>query len=204
MTTEIFAGLIWAFNLFIALCMAQAIGKSWIPAKHVGGWRRFMAWTGYLLSSLGLTWCIDIILLILLFQSGAMLFWNWGYLLLMINLLFLLFAFGLGKWAKGYHDTLLADPKDPGHPAYLYLHSHLQEITTYGLLGISLARFFGGGLTKNKTTRQIIGFFFVLCTLTFFISLGFILTALIVHHAAGGGSKAPSPPPEENGKQVAV
>ena len=47
---------IWCLNLGISVWNAYVTGKVWVEAKHAGGVRRFMAWMGYLMASVGFSW----------------------------------------------------------------------------------------------------------------------------------------------------
>ena len=62
---------IWCLNLGISVWNAYATGKVWVEAKHAGGVRRFMAWMGYLMASVGFSWDILVLVGILLQSFGT-------------------------------------------------------------------------------------------------------------------------------------
>src|SRR5262245_22550301 len=49
--------LVWVLNFGISVWNAYAVGKVWVEARMVGGWRRFMCWMGAIMSAVGFTWC---------------------------------------------------------------------------------------------------------------------------------------------------
>jgi hypothetical protein len=61
---------IWCLNLGISVWNAYVTGKVWVEAKHAGGVHRFMAWTGYLMASVGFSWDILVVVGILLHSLG--------------------------------------------------------------------------------------------------------------------------------------
>lgn len=56
-------GLVWVVNFAISFFNARTVGLVWVETKTIGGWQRFMAWMGAIMSASGFTWCYMIILL---------------------------------------------------------------------------------------------------------------------------------------------
>jgi hypothetical protein len=57
-------------NFGISWWNARVVGLDWIESKHLGGWIRFMAWMGWLMSALGFTWCYILILSLIARGTG--------------------------------------------------------------------------------------------------------------------------------------
>src|SRR2546421_7970171 len=86
--------LVWLLNFAISGWNAYAVGRAWVETKVVGGWPRFMAWMGAIMSASGFSWCY----LFLLVLGGHALGWlpddatnaaiSLGYILLIPGILF--------------------------------------------------------------------------------------------------------------------
>lgn len=61
MASALLVVLILAVNLFISYWNAKVVGQMWVETKRVGGWTRFMAYMGWIMSASGFTWCYLII-----------------------------------------------------------------------------------------------------------------------------------------------
>src|SRR5579871_6433094 len=48
---------LWIFNLLISFLNAWGVGRGWAEAKAQGGWARFMAWMGAIMTAIGFVWC---------------------------------------------------------------------------------------------------------------------------------------------------
>ncbi len=56
--------IVWVINFAISWWNARTVGLSWVETKAMGGFTRFMAWMGAIMSASGFTWCYLIILLL--------------------------------------------------------------------------------------------------------------------------------------------
>lgn len=56
-------GIVWIINMFISWMNARTVGLIWVETKQIGGWQRFMAWMGGIMSASGFTWCYLVVLL---------------------------------------------------------------------------------------------------------------------------------------------
>src|SRR6185369_7538625 len=96
--------LIWCLNLGISIWNSYATGKVWVEAKHAGGMRQFMAWMGYLMASLGFSWCIFLLVGYFLVSAGKVtpeqleLFFNLGYVMMVPGFLFSGYAIMFESW----------------------------------------------------------------------------------------------------------
>jgi len=57
-------------NFGISWWNARVVGLDWVESKHLGGWIRFMAWMGWLMSALGFTWCYVLVLALIANSAG--------------------------------------------------------------------------------------------------------------------------------------
>lgn len=63
--------LLWLLNFGISWFNAWAVGREWEETRQLGGWPRFVAWCGAIMSGSGFTWCFLIVL--------ALVAGNWPY-----------------------------------------------------------------------------------------------------------------------------
>lgn len=56
-------GIVWIINFAISWWNARVVGCMWVEAKVMGGFPRFMAWMGGIMSASGFTWCYLVVLL---------------------------------------------------------------------------------------------------------------------------------------------
>lgn len=56
--------LIWLINFGISYWNARTCGLVWVETKYQGGWKRFMAWMGAIMSASGFTWCYIVVFLL--------------------------------------------------------------------------------------------------------------------------------------------
>ena len=48
-------GFLWILNFGISWWNAYAVGVTWVETKNMGGYQRFMAWMGAIMSASGFT-----------------------------------------------------------------------------------------------------------------------------------------------------
>jgi hypothetical protein len=183
---------IWILNLVISCWNAYATGKVWVEAKHAGGGRRFMAWMGYLMASLGFSW--DILFLVgdVLVSMGkitpdqADLFFQAGYVMLVPGILFSGYAIMFQSWANAYRNHSIGNMGAAAYNTYANLHNTFNAIDNFPKAFGSVFKAFMGGRGKNKANGLIL-FAAILCILS-----GFILAALIVHRVAANDTEVPA------------
>ena len=90
----LFGIMILVLNLGISFWNARVAGISWVEAKQVGGWPRFMIWMACIQSAVGFTWCYTLIVAIgaeqlhYLSASQASLVMEMGYVLVLPGIIF--------------------------------------------------------------------------------------------------------------------
>ena len=97
----IIAFVLFFVNLGISIFNAYAVGYSWPNTKVTGGWPRFVAWCGAIMSACGFTWCYLLVLGLLAGATGFLPFeyvqiaFEIGYVVIIIPII----GSGLGIWA---------------------------------------------------------------------------------------------------------
>jgi glucose uptake protein GlcU len=125
---------IWCLNLGISVWNAYATGKVWVEAKHAGGVHRFMAWMGYVMTSLGFSWDILVLVGVLLHSLGkitsdqATLFFQAGYVLLVPGFLFSGYAIMFQSWANAYRNHSVVNMGVAAYNTYANVHNTFNAI----------------------------------------------------------------------------
>jgi hypothetical protein len=171
---------IWVLNLVISISNGRNVGRAWVESKHAGGGRRFMAWCGAIMTALGYTWCIMIVLAVLavvfhwLNPVGLDLYLNASYLLLIGPLLFTGYAITINSWANAYRATVEREGRAGAYGAAAY-NSFASAYNTYNAVtsvGDAAGKALGDikSLLRSKDAAQLV----------------FVLGLLVV--AFGGGT----------------
>jgi hypothetical protein len=183
---------IWCLNLGISIWNAYATGKVWVEAKHAGGVHRFMAWMGYIMASLGFSWDILVLVVILLQSLGkispdqATLLLQTGYVLLVPGFLFSGYAIMFQTWANAYRNHSVVNMGVAAYNTYANIHNTFNAIDSFPKAFGSVFKSFTGGSGKSKANGLIL-LVAVLCVLS-----GFIIAALIVHRVAASDTQVPA------------
>ena len=183
---------IWCLNLGLSIWNAYATGKVWVEAKHAGGLRRFMAWMGYIMASLGFSWDILVLVGIVLRSLGKItpdqeaLFFQAGYVLLVPGFLFSGYAIMFQSWANAYRNHSVVNMGVAGYNTYANIHNTFNAIDNFPKAFGSVVNSFTRGGGKGKASGLIL-FAAVLCLLS-----GFIIAALIVHRVAANDTQVPA------------
>ena len=183
---------IWCLNLGISIWNAYATGKVWVEAKHAGGMRRFMAWMGYVMASVGFSWDILVLVGILLRSLGKItpdqeaLFFQAGYVVLVSGFLFSGYAIMFQSWANAYREHSVVNIGVAAYNTYANIHNTFNAIDNFPKAFDSVFKSFTRGSGKGKASGLIL-FAAILCVLS-----GFIIAALIVHRVAASATQVPA------------
>jgi hypothetical protein len=193
-----FVVLVWLLNLGISIWNAYAVGLAWVETKHAGGWPRFMAWMGAVMSASGFSWCYLIILayaaqgLGWLTTDDVALLLQIGYVLLIPGILVSGMMIMLDSWARAYRSRRIADIGVAAWNTYAQIHNSYHAIR-------DLDRAFGSVVDslrdKSGSDRKGGGAALVLVFVLVILALvsGVITTAVIINRVAGS-----SPLPEQH------
>lgn len=188
-----FVILVWMLNFGISIWNAYAVGLAWVETKHCGGWPRFMAWMGAVMSACGFSWCYLIILcaaaqgLHWLTADDVALALEIGYVLLIPGILSSGLMITLDSWARAYRSRRISDIGIAAWNTYAQIHNTYHAIKdldqAFGSIVDSL-RDRGG--KKDGGASLIVVFVLVLVALL----SGVLTTAVIVSRVAGQNTLA--------------
>jgi hypothetical protein len=128
---------IWVLNLFLSIWNAYTTGKVWVEARHAGGGRRFMAWMGYLMASLGFSWNILLLAALVLRSTGVMthpqveLFIDTGYVLVIPGFLFSGYAIMFQSWANAYRNHSVRNMGVAAYNTFANLYNAYSAINSF-------------------------------------------------------------------------
>ena len=190
--------LVWLLNFGISIWNAYAVGLAWVETKHSGGWPRFMAWMGAIVSASGFSWCY---LIVLAFAAHGL---GWlrmdavtvalqlGYILLIPGILFSGMMITLDSWARAYRTRKIADIGVAAWNTYAQIHNTYHAIRDFDkAFGnvVDALRGSGKGSSGNSGDSDSDGggvavvVVFVLVILA--LLSGALTTAVIISRAAG-------------------
>jgi len=189
--------LVLVLNLGISFWNAYAVGTTWVEAKHAGGYRRFITWCGAIMTDIGFTWCILVILGLVANQVGWLnddstnLLFNMGYVFIVPFLLFAGFAITFDSWARAYRTEQhrAAHLGVAGWNTFASVYNTYNAVNTFG---DALGKIFDelGKMSKNKDSAQLV---LVLIIFIFSVGLGTLITYWLINHYAARDEPMPTP-----------
>jgi hypothetical protein len=186
---------IWILNLGISIWNAYAVGKAWVETKHYGGWPRFMAWMGAIMSASGFTWCYLLLLAFIAhevqwlndYQIEIMIYL--GYILLIPGILLSGLMITVDSWARAYRERTLASIGTAAYNTFAQIYNTYNAVNDFGRAFRSVTGFFGGE-SRDSKDRDGGGAAVLVVILVLLALLGGILTtAAIIHRVAASGPK---------------
>jgi hypothetical protein len=198
--------LVWLLNYGISVWNAYAVGVAWVETKHSGGWPRFMAWMGAIMSASGFSWCY---LIVLAFAAQGL---GWlelehitfalrlGYVLLIPGILFSGMMIMLNSWAKAYRTRKVGDVGVAAWNTYAQIHNSYHAIDSLGeALGGIVEALSKGSSSRNDKKGGAVAVILVFILVILALLSGVITTALIIRRVAGN-DQLKEPRPEEEMK----
>ncbi|TSC81745.1 MAG: hypothetical protein G01um101420_850 [Parcubacteria group bacterium Gr01-1014_20] len=179
--------LIMALNFAISWFNAWAVGKAWVETKAVGGWPRFMAWMGGIMSACGFTW-VYLFILALLAQAFGRLgpeeingMLSLGYLVIILPIIGSGLAITIDSWAHFWRRKSFGSGAVAGYNTFAQTYNTYQAIKT-----VPKAFEAVGGLFKGKGSRDGKGAaaVFILILVVLAICGGTLTTIAIVRATA--------------------
>jgi hypothetical protein len=153
--------LVWFLNLAISIFNGVQTGKAWVESKHAGGGRRFMAWCGAIMTAIGFTWCIMIVLGLLagafhwLDATHLELYFSTSYVFLVPPLLFTGYAITINSWANAYRQRTVSEYGVAAYNSFASVYNTYQAVNTFGdAFGKMVDGFFKNS-GKNKDGAQL-------------------------------------------------
>jgi hypothetical protein len=193
--------LVWVLNFGISIWNAYAVGKVWVEARVVGGWRRFMCWMGAVMSACGFTWCYLSFLALTahhfqwLTDEEVMVALNLGYVLLVPFILFAGYAITLDSWARAFRQGGFLNYGMAAWNTYATIHNTFSAWRNLGGAFSSLTNYFGGG-RRSQNRNDNNGGLVILLLVAFALLAGIFTTAVIIRRV-GGTDPLPPPPTGE-------
>jgi hypothetical protein len=184
--------LVWVLNLGISFWNAYAVGRAWVETKHAGGWPRFMAWMGAVMSACGFTWCYLLLLALIAYwvewltqpQIEAMM--SLGYILLIPGILFSGLMITIDSWAQAYRRRTLGSFGTAAYNTFAQIHNTYHAISGMGQAFRGLTDFFGGSGDSRRRDNDNSGAVLLVILLVLLALFGGILTtAAIIRRVAG-------------------
>lgn len=178
--------LVWALNLGISFWNAYAVGTSWVESKHAGGWRRFIAWCGAIMTDIGFTWCILILIGLGANQAGwltedaTQLLFNIGYVLIIPFLLFAGWALTFDSWARAYRERGSANLGVAGWNTFASSYNTYNAVTSLGDVVEKILDELGK-MSKNKDGAQLA---LVILLLLVSVGMGTLITYWLINRYA--------------------
>ncbi len=188
--------IVWILNLGISIWNAYAVGKSWVETKHYGGWPRFMAWMGAIMSASGFTWCYLSLLAFVAYQvewltpNQIVAMVDLGYILLIPGILFSGLMITVDSWARAYRERTLASFGTAAYNTFAQIHNTYHAIGDFGRAFRGLVGFFGdSGSRKGNDRNNSGGVVLVVLLVLLALAAGILTTAAIIRRVAGSGPR---------------
>jgi hypothetical protein len=188
--------LVWLLNFGISIWNAYAVGLAWVETKHAGGWARFVAWAGAVMSAAGFSWCY---LLILTYAAHGL---GWldldhvatalqmGYIVLIPGILMSGMVITLDSWARTYRQRTIANLGRAAWNTYAQIHNTFNAIRSLDAAFASVVDAFPGrGSDSERSDKKNGAAAFILVFVLVVLALlsGILTTAVIISRAAGNG-----------------
>jgi hypothetical protein len=194
--------IILLLNFAISYWNAYAVGLAWVETKHAGGWPRFMAWMGAIMSASGFSWCYLIVLVVIghglkvISLEDVPVIFSIGYILLIPGILFSGLMIMVDSWARAYRTRTVRDIGIAAWNTYAEIHNVYHAIKdldkAFGHVVDEVGKDSGsgsGGNDKNKGAALVIVIAIVIVALL----AGVLTTAVIIARSAGNDQLGEGP-----------
>ena len=185
---------IWFLNLLISIWNGYAVGSAWVESKHAGGWRRFMAWMGAIMTDIGFTWCSLVLFGLIANQVGWLndysfeILMSLGYLVIIFPLLFAGYAITLDSWQRAYRERTIANASVAGYNTFANVYNTYHAINGVGdaFGSVFEALFSKDGGDDDDAQGALILFILILA-----IGFGTIITWVLINRLAARDEPLP-------------
>ena len=184
-----------ALNFVISFWNAKAVGNAWVETKHSGGWPRFMAWMGAIMSALGFTWCYLIIMTLVAVSAGklttesAIAVLNLGYVVIVPGVLFSGIMIMIDSWANAYRKRTVANVGVAGYNTFANVYNTYNAIKGYPDALKHVLDYFSKAKSKDERQAALVILFLIVA-----IGGGVLTTWLIVSKTAAKDDPLPTLP----------
>ena len=196
--------LVWVLNFGISIWNAYAVGKAWVETKHSGGWPRFMAWMGAVMSACGFSWCYLLVLVTVargldwLDDDHVLLALRIGYILIIPAVLSSGLMIMLDSWARAYRTRTIGSIGTAAWNTYSQIHNTFHAINDLdkafaGVMNMLESSAGSSGDKKKGGAALVLVFVLVIVALV----SGILTTAVIISRVAGNEDlPGDTPPPD--------
>jgi hypothetical protein len=192
-----FVILIWLLNFGISIWNAYAVGLAWVETKHNGGWPRFVAWAGAVMSASGFSWCYLLILTYAAYGLGWLdldhvgIALQMGYIVLIPGILTSGLVITLDSWARTYRQRTIANFGRAAWNTYAQIHNTFGAIRDLDTAFGSVLDAVPGSRSGNSDKKDGIGAFILVFVIVIFALLSGILTTAVIIHRVAGNDQLP-------------
>jgi hypothetical protein len=187
--------LLLVLNFAISAWNAYAVGRAWVETRVAGGWPRFMAWMGAIMSASGFSWCY----LFLLVLGGHAMGWfddqvtsvalSLGYLVLIPGMLLSGLMIMLDSWRRAFRNGGILNYGVAAYNTYAQIHNTMSAINSIGPALRNVTDFFGGRDRDSRSSGDddARGLMILLVIIIVVVALlaGVMTTAIIIRLTAG-------------------
>lgn len=185
---------VWFLNFGISIWNAFAVGRGWVETQHYGGWPKFMAWMGAIMSASGFTWCY------LLLEAYAAHSGKWltdqqlegaislGYVIIIPGVLISGLAIVVDSWARAYRTRRFSDLGVAAYNTYAQIHNTYHAFDGMGQAFTSIGRLFESDKKDSSNDDDNGGglaLLFVVLLVAVALLGGVLTTATIIRYSAG-------------------
>lgn len=184
---------IWLLNAAISAWNAYAVGRAWVETRVAGGWPRFMAWMGAVMSACGFSWCY-----LVLFVYGAHSFgwlpdnamnvaFSLGWIILVPGFLFSGLMIMLDSWRRAFRQGGILNYGIAAYNTYAQIHNTMAAVNTMGSALRNVGDFFGDRDSRSSSDDDARGMLtlLVIAIVVFALLAGVLTTAIIIRLSAG-------------------
>jgi hypothetical protein len=172
-----------AINFGISCWNVYVTGVTWAETGAVGGWRRFMAWMGAIMSATGFTWSYLTVLALVFYgmgwlnADGVKLAMELAYIVLVPGLLFAGYAIMLDSWARTFREGGYVNWGVSIYNTWANYHNTMSVVNSYGgAFGDVFKNFTPSKDDDGKGTAALIVLFLVVLA----ACLGIITTVVAI------------------------
>lgn len=180
-------GVLVVVNLAISWWNAKAVGTIWVESKQAGGWYRFMAWMGAIMSAAGFTWSYLVIIGLglgyfhVLDLEQLQYLFDVGYVTLIPFVLFAGYAITFDSWRIAFHERSLGGYGVAGWNTFASAYNTYNAVQGFGP---ALGNVFNGlGKVMSKSGKSA-GYVAILIVFLLILTAGITTTAALIHHYA--------------------
>ncbi len=184
--------LMFFLNAAISAANAWGVGRSWAETRNEGGWPRFMAWCGAIMSGVGFTWCYLVIAALVCGPSGFSVLppkyvsgmMDIGYLAIVFPLIGSGIAITIESWAVAWRTKRFGDSAVAGWNTYAQFSNMYGAVENVPKAFDGITDMFSGGDDDEGGGLALIALALAVSCLF----AGFLTTAVIVRTTSKGAA----------------